>query len=121
HVSGIGAPHLVDPSRLLSSARRLYGDVLDTLYGEPVPVPEENVHVVGDVVPGLKCFPTPGHAEHHVSYLDDDATLYAGDAVGVRILPGQHVLPHAPPPEIDLEAWERTFDEILRRQPERLA
>jgi glyoxylase-like metal-dependent hydrolase (beta-lactamase superfamily II) len=121
HVSGIGAPHLVDPSRLEASARRLYGDAFDELWGELAPVPEENLHVVGDRVLGLACFPTPGHASHHVSYLDDDGTLYAGDAAGVRILPHTTVLPPTPPPEFDLETWLRTFDEIESRMPARLA
>jgi glyoxylase-like metal-dependent hydrolase (beta-lactamase superfamily II) len=121
HVSAVGAPHVVDPTRLIASARRLYGDTLDTLYGEPFPVPAENVEEAGAVVAGLECFPSPGHASHHVCYVGDDGTLYAGDAAGVRILPGRHVLPHAPPPDIDLEAWDRTFDEILRHDPERLA
>src|SRR5205814_1306662 len=58
---------------------------------------------------------------HHVSYLAADRTLYAGDAVGVRIRPGEYVFPAAPPPEIDLEAWEQTFREIERRRPARLA
>ena len=121
HVSGIGAPHLVDPARLETSARRLYGEAFDTLWGELVPVPEENVHVVGDRVLGLDCFPTPGHASHHVSYLDVDGTLYAGDACGVRIQPGRYVMPPTPPPEFDLAPWQATIDEIERRQPERLA
>ncbi|HEX5246252.1 MAG TPA: MBL fold metallo-hydrolase [Gaiellaceae bacterium] len=121
HVSEIGAPHLVDPSRLERSARRLYGDAFDTLWGELAPVPEANLHVVGDRVLGLECFPTPGHASHHVSYLDDDGTLYAGDAAGVRIQPGKYVIPPTPPPEFDLEIWQRTIDEIERRAPERLA
>jgi glyoxylase-like metal-dependent hydrolase (beta-lactamase superfamily II) len=121
HVSDVGAPHVVDPSRLVASARRLYGDTLDELYGEPLAVPRENVQIVADEAAGLKSFPSPGHASHHVCYLGDDGTLYAGDATGVRILPGTHVFPHAPPPDIDLKAWERTFDEVLRRQPERLA
>jgi len=121
HVSEIGSPHLVDPARQISSARRIYGDTLDTLFGEPLPVPEENVHVVGDHVVGLACFPSPGHASHHVCYVHGDGTLYAGDACGVRLLGAQQVLPHAPPPDIDLEGWERTFDEVLRHQPERLA
>ena len=106
HVSDIGAPHVADPSRLISSARRLYGDTLDTLYGEPLPVPEENIEIVWGTAAGLKSFPTPGHASHHVSYLDDEGTLYAGDAAGVRILPGEHVFPPAPPPDVDVEAWE---------------
>src|SRR5947199_8263836 len=66
-------------------------------------------------------FPTPGHASHHVSYLDDSGTLYAGDATGVRVLPARYVFPAAPPPDIDLEAWHRTLDVIERRRPERLA
>ena len=121
HVSGIGAPHLVDPSRLDRSARRLYAESFDTLWGELAPVPEENVHVVGDTVLGLECFPTPGHASHHVSYLDADGTLYAGDAAGVRIQPGRYVVPPTPPPDFDLELWQRTIDEMERRDPERLA
>jgi glyoxylase-like metal-dependent hydrolase (beta-lactamase superfamily II) len=121
HVSEIGAPHLVDPSRLESSARRLYGDDFDRLWGELAPVPEENVHVVGSSVLGLECFPSPGHASHHVCYMDGEGTLYAGDAAGVRIMPDRHILPVAPPPEIDLEAWERTIDELELRAPDRLA
>ena len=121
HVSEIGAPHLVDPERLERSARRLYGDEFDTLWGELVPVPEQNVHPVGPEVLGLECFPTPGHASHHVCYLDGDGTLYAGDATGVRIQPSRAVLAPTPPPEFDLAAWQKTLDEIERRNPERLA
>jgi glyoxylase-like metal-dependent hydrolase (beta-lactamase superfamily II) len=121
HVSAVGAPHLIAPERLERSARRLYGDTFDTLWGELAPIPEGNVHVVGDRVLGLDCFPTPGHASHHVCYLDRDGTLYAGDAAGVRIQPGRFVLPPTPPPEFDLETWQQTLAEIERRDPERLA
>ena len=121
HVSEIGAPHVVDPSRLEASARRLYGDAFDDLWGELAPVPEANVHVAGEHVLGLDCFPSPGHASHHVRYLDADGTLYAGDAVGVRIQPGRHVLPVAPPPDVDVEAWHTTIDDIEARRPERIA
>jgi glyoxylase-like metal-dependent hydrolase (beta-lactamase superfamily II) len=121
HVSAIGAPHLVDPSRLEQSARRLYGESFDVLWGELAPVPEKNVHVVGDHVLGLDCFPTKGHASHHVSYLDADGTLYAGDAAGVRLPGGRTVLPPTPPPEIDVDVWEATLDEIERRGPSCLA
>ena len=120
HVSEVGAPHLVDPSRLERSARRLYGDTFDSLWGELAPVPEENVHVAGARVLGLECFPAPGHASHHVCYFDG-TTLYAGDAAGVRIQPAETVLPPTPPPDVDLEAWERTLREIERRRPEQLA
>ncbi len=121
HVSEVGAPHLIDPSKLDASARRLYGDAFDELWGELAPVPAENVHEVGDAVLGLECFPTPGHAWHHVSYLDAEGTLYAGDAVGVRLEGAQFVMPPCPPPEIDLDAWEKTIREIERRAPAHLA
>ncbi|MBA2641574.1 MAG: MBL fold metallo-hydrolase [Actinobacteria bacterium] len=121
HVSEIGAPHLVDPSKLEASARRLYGTAFDALWGELVPVPTANVNVVEEDVVGLECFPTPGHASHHVSYLAADGTLYAGDAAGVRIVPGRFVLPPCPPPEFDRDLWLRTIDEIERRTPGRLA
>jgi glyoxylase-like metal-dependent hydrolase (beta-lactamase superfamily II) len=121
HVAEVGAPHLVDPSRLEASARRLYGDAFDDLWGELAPVPEANVNVVGDRVVGLSCFPTPGHASHHVCYVHEDGTLYAGDAAGVRIQPHRTVLPPTPPPEFDLDAWLATLDEIGRRSPQRLA
>jgi len=121
HVSEIGAPHIIDPSRLEASARRLYGDAFDDLWGELAPVPEDNVRAVGERVLGLECFPTPGHASHHVSYLDDAGTLYAGDAAGVRIQPHSTVLPPTPPPEFDLETWLRTLEQIERRAPARLA
>jgi glyoxylase-like metal-dependent hydrolase (beta-lactamase superfamily II) len=120
HVSEIGAPHLVDPSRLEASARRLYGEDFDRLWGELAPVPAENVHGVGERVLGLDCFATPGHASHHVCYADG-ATIYAGDAAGVRIRPSEVVLPPTPPPDVDVEAWNATIDELERRGPERLA
>lgn len=121
HVSEVGAPHLIDPRRLEDSARRLYGDAFDALWGELAPVPAENVDVVGGEVLGLECFPTTGHAWHHVSYLDESGVLYAGDAAGVRLEGARFVMPPLPPPEIDLEAWDRTIDEIERRAPGALA
>lgn len=121
HVSDVGLPHLVDPGRLKTSARRLYGDAFDALWGELAPVPADNVRPADDTVAGLACFPTTGHASHHVSYLHEDGTLYAGDAAGVRIDPGRFVFAPTPPPDVDLEAWERTLDEIGRREPRRLA
>jgi len=121
HVSAIGAPHLVDPSRLEASARRLYGSAFDELWGELAPVPEENVHVVGGEAVGLACFPSPGHASHHVCFAHEDGTLYAGDAAGVRIAPSRLVLPPTPPPDIDVAAWYATLDELERRAPKQLA
>jgi glyoxylase-like metal-dependent hydrolase (beta-lactamase superfamily II) len=120
HVSEVGAPHLVDPSRLERSARRLYGDEFDRLWGELAPVPEDRIEVIGERVLELEAWPTPGHASHHVSFLAPDGSCYAGDAAGVRIAPSSFIAPVAPPPDIDLEAWERSLDEIEARQPKRL-
>jgi glyoxylase-like metal-dependent hydrolase (beta-lactamase superfamily II) len=118
-VSPIGMPHLVDPAKLVGSARRLFPN-FDALWGPVTPVPEGNLHVAdGDVV-GWEAFPTPGHASHHVAY-ERDGTILAGDAAGVRIVPSDYVQPVSPPPDIDLEAWRRSVDEIARRAPERLA
>ncbi len=121
HVSAIGAPHLVDPSRLEASARRLYGSAFDELWGELVPVSEDSIHIVGDRVVGLECFASPGHASHHVCFAHEDGTLYAGDAAGVRIAPSRLVLPPTPPPDIDVVAWSATIDELERRAPKQLA
>jgi glyoxylase-like metal-dependent hydrolase (beta-lactamase superfamily II) len=120
HVSEVGAPHLVDPSRLERSARRLYGGDFDRLWGELAPVPEEAVEIVGDRVLELEAWPTPGHASHHVSFLAPDGSCYAGDAAGVRIAPLSFIAPVSPPPDIDVDAWHRTIDTIEARRPERL-
>ena len=120
YVSGVGAPHLVDPSRLERSARRLYGDDFDRLWGELAAVPAEAVEIVGERVLGLEAWATPGHASHHLSFLASDGTCYAGDAAGVRITPLSFIAPVSPPPDIDVEAWERSLDEIEARRPARL-
>jgi glyoxylase-like metal-dependent hydrolase (beta-lactamase superfamily II) len=119
HVSEIGAPHLVDPSRLERSARRLYEN-FDELWGELAPVPEEAIELVGERVLDLEAWPTPGHASHHVSYLAPDGTCFAGDAAGVKIAPATLLAPVSPPPDIDVEAWERTLDSIDSRAAKRL-
>jgi glyoxylase-like metal-dependent hydrolase (beta-lactamase superfamily II) len=119
-VSEIGAPHLVDPTKLLASAARLWGENMQW-FGEVIPVPETNVAVLGDEVLGLECFPTPGHASHHVTYFDPrDGTLYPGDTAGVRILPHRYVAPLCPPPDVDLEAWHRSLDAMELRGPKQL-
>jgi glyoxylase-like metal-dependent hydrolase (beta-lactamase superfamily II) len=119
-VSEIGAPHLVDPSRLERSARRLYGDLFDPLWGELAAVPEHNVRLAQGDVLGWESFPTQGHASHHVSYFRD-GILLAGDAAGVRMPGVSYVLPVSPPPDIDVEAWHATAAAIRARQPERMA
>jgi glyoxylase-like metal-dependent hydrolase (beta-lactamase superfamily II) len=119
-VSPVGAPHLVDPSRLERSARRLYGDLFDALWGPLLPVPEANVRLAEGDVLGWEAFPTVGHATHHVSYLRE-GTLLAGDACGVRMAPSSYVLPVSPPPDLDVPAWHATAAEIRRRDPDRIA
>jgi glyoxylase-like metal-dependent hydrolase (beta-lactamase superfamily II) len=120
-VAEAGAPHLVDPSRLERSARRLFGGDYDRLWGEVAPVPEENIRLAGDRVLGLECFPSPGHAEHHVTCVDGDGTMYGGDAAGVRVVPARYAFAPTPPPEVDVEAWHRSLDEMEERRPQRLA
>jgi glyoxylase-like metal-dependent hydrolase (beta-lactamase superfamily II) len=119
-VSEVGAPHIADPSRLERSARRLYGESFDILWGELAAVPERSIRVVERRAAGLEVFDAPGHASHHVCYFDGE-TLYAGDAAGVRIQPHASVLPPTPPPDVDVEAWHRTLEAIERRAPARLA
>jgi glyoxylase-like metal-dependent hydrolase (beta-lactamase superfamily II) len=119
-VSEIGAPHLADPSRLERSARRLYGDAFDVLWGELAPVPRDSIHIAQGDVLGWEAFPSPVHASHHVSYFRD-GTLLAGDAAGVRMPGSEYVLPVSPPPDIDVELWHATAAAIRARSPERLA
>jgi glyoxylase-like metal-dependent hydrolase (beta-lactamase superfamily II) len=119
-VSEIGAPHLVDPSRLESSARRLFGEAFDRLWGSSTPVPGSNIRIAAGDAAGWEAFPTPGHASHHVCYFRD-GTLLAGDACGVRIPPSAYVQPVSPPPDIDLEAWRASIDAIEQRDPDELA
>ncbi|HUE28909.1 MAG TPA: MBL fold metallo-hydrolase, partial [Solirubrobacteraceae bacterium] len=118
-----GAPHVIDPSRLLESARRLYGADMERLWGETVPVPERNVRVLrgGErVIDGaFEVAYTPGHASHHVSYLRD-GTAFVGDVGGVRITPGSLTVPPTPPPDIDVEAWHESIDRIRAWSPERV-
>jgi glyoxylase-like metal-dependent hydrolase (beta-lactamase superfamily II) len=121
HVSEIGAPHLVDPSRLERSARRLYGEDFDRLWGELAPVPEANVHTVGARVLGFECFPSPGHASHHVCYLHEPTdTAFVGDVGGVRI-EGGPIIPPTPPPDIDLDLWHESLRTVAAWDPARLA
>ena len=114
-----GARHLIDPSRLLESAGRLYGEEMDRLWGEVLPVPADRVRsleggerlVVGDRQ--LEVANTPGHASHHVSYFDrSSGVAYVGDTAGVRTPKADFVLPPTPPPDVDLEAWRASIERI---------
>ncbi len=118
-----GARHLMDPARLLDSARRLYGEDMDRLWGECLPVPEPNIRALAGgerILDGFEVAYTPGHAPHHVCYLRE-GTAFVGDVAGVRIMPESLTIPPTPPPDIDLDAWHRSIEEIRGWAPERLA
>ncbi|MFZ0043090.1 MAG: MBL fold metallo-hydrolase [Solirubrobacteraceae bacterium] len=119
-----GAPHLVDPSRLYESAGRLYGDDMERLWGEMLPVPEDNINIVvgGERIHDdrFEVAYTPGHASHHVSYFNE-GTAFVGDVGGVRITPATLTVPPTPPPDIDVEAWHESIARVAAWKPERLA
>ncbi len=124
-----GARHLVDPSKLVTSATRLYGDDMQRLWGEIVPVPQDRLIVLqgGERLDGWggdgpwQVAYTPGHAQHHVSYLHEPSgTVYAGDVAGVRIGDGP-IMPPTPPPDIELDLWRASLDTITAWAPRRLA
>jgi glyoxylase-like metal-dependent hydrolase (beta-lactamase superfamily II) len=124
YVHEVGHPHLVDPSKLVKSATRIYGESMDELWGEARPVPEDRVVILKDgegteAAGGvLVAHDTPGHAYHHLAYLEPDSgTLFTGDVAGIR-LPGQsYVRPPTPPPEIDVEAWVKSINHIREIDP----
>jgi glyoxylase-like metal-dependent hydrolase (beta-lactamase superfamily II) len=127
YVHEIGAKHLNDPSRLLKSAARLWGDSLQQIFGEFVPVPTENIHILNGGedfnIAGRKIEVayTPGHAAHHVSYFDQSTgTAFTGDVTGLRLPGFDFVAPLTPPPDIDLDAWDRSLAEIEKRNPARV-
>ena len=127
YVHKLGAPHMIDPSRLLASAARLWPDNLHQLFGETLPVPKENLHILegGETLTlgarKLEVAYTPGHASHHVSYFDAaEGLAFVGDTTGIRIDNGPYILPATPPPDISLEIWETSFAAILERRPSRL-
>ena len=123
YVHEVGAPHMRDPSRLLESAKRLYGDDMDRLWGEFVAVPESQLHSLSGgerLFDAFEVAYTPGHASHHVSYLHQQ-TAFVGDVGGVRITNGGPTIPPMPPPDLDLQAWHESIDLVRRWQPRRLA
>jgi glyoxylase-like metal-dependent hydrolase (beta-lactamase superfamily II) len=116
-----GAPHLADPSRLLASATRLYGDRMDHLWGEFAPVPQERIVALSGgerIEGGIDVEYTPGHASHHVSYFEEaTGDAFVGDVCGVRLPPHEYVIPPTPPPDIDVELWLRSLDIVAARRP----
>lgn len=126
-VHGRGALHLADPTKLLASAGRLYAQDMDRLWGDVKPVPAANLRVVdgGETlqVAGreVKVEYTPGHASHHVSYLDTASRVaFVGDTAGICRGSGSYVMPPTPPPDIDLDAWRASGAKILAWDPHTL-
>ena len=127
HVHKNGAPHVIDPSKLLASAQRLWPSDLQRLFGETLPVPAENLRILegGETLTlgsrKVEAVYTPGHASHHVSYFDKaEGVAFVGDTAGVRIEGNSFVMPATPPPDIDLGIWDTSFAAILERKPARL-
>ena len=122
-----GASHMVDPAKLLQSAARLYGDEMQRLFGEFLPVPAANLHVLegGEVLKlgsrRLQVLYTPGHAHHHVTYFDPaDGVAFVGDTAGISINGHPFILPATPPPDISIELWETSLDAIANLHPQKL-
>lgn len=127
HVHARGAPHLADPARLLDSARRIYRDDMDRLWGAFEAVDARQLVVlsggerltIGDR--RLRVAYTPGHAWHHLAYLEETTGVaFVGDVAGEASQHGTPALPAAPPPDIDLEAWKPSLDLIASWGPEAL-
>src|SRR5438045_4060018 len=127
YVHKLGAPHMIDPSKLLASAARLWPDTLQQLFGEAVPVPTENLRILegGETIHlgsrKIEVAYTPGHASHHVSYFEDaEGVAFVGDTAGIKIEGHSYAMPATPPPDIDLKIWDGSFTAILERKPKRL-
>lgn len=122
-----GAPHLIDPSRLIASATQVFGDRMDLLWGKILPIPADRIRVLSGgerLAFGSRRFEvlyTPGHAWHHVAYLEEAGrTAYVGDVGGIRIPTIPHAVPVTPPPDFDLEVWLSSLDSIEAWAPRRL-
>lgn len=125
YVHNKGAPHLIDPTKFIASASRIYGERMQELWGEIVPVPERRVRVLddGDIFTvadrRLEIHYTPGHAIHHVVFYDvHTGELFTGDAAGVRLQNIDCLRPPTPPPDIDLETWYETITKLKQLRPD---
>jgi glyoxylase-like metal-dependent hydrolase (beta-lactamase superfamily II) len=127
YVHSRGATHLMDPSKLLHSAARLYGESMERLFGEFLPVPACNLHALegGEVLAlgsrQLQVLYTPGHASHHVTYFDSAVGIaFVGDTAGISINGHPFILPATPPPDISVELWDASLDAIANLHPQKL-
>ncbi len=126
-VHRVGAPHLIDPSKLLKSAARIYGDDMDRLWGDVLPVPAERVVILDDgdtILAGnrtLQALDSPGHASHEMAFYDPmSGVLFTGDIAGVRLGNAPYVRPPTPPPEFDPERWQASLARLRSLRPRRL-
>ena len=126
YVHRVGAPHLLNPEKLIASATRIYGDRMDTLWGEFLPVPQSQLIVPKDteaiIIGNAEFIPldTPGHAEHHFAYLFEDI-CFSGDVGGVRIPGYQYLRVPMPPPELHIERWHESIALLRRQKMKRIA
>lgn len=126
-VHEFGAKHMIDPSKLLASAGRLYGGEMQRLYGDVLPVPEENIRPLagGETVSvGKRKFDilyTPGHASHHLTFWDaQDRIAFVGDVAGITVEGDSFIMPATPPPDIDMALWNKSLDTIEALRPEKI-
>ena len=126
YVHPVGAPHMLNPEKLIASATRIYGDKMQTLWGEFLPVPEDQLKVPKDAeaiaIGNAEFIPlhTPGHAEHHYAYLFEDI-CFSGDVGGVRIPGYQYLRVPMPPPELHIERWHESIARLRKEKPARIA
>lgn len=125
YVHKLGASHLIDPSKLISSAQRIYGERMHKLWGEIEPVSKDQVKILeGNEILNvagrrLEVHYTPGHASHHIICFDaHSGELFAGDVAGVHLQGIDYVRPPTPPPDLDLEAWSDSLDLLKRLRPD---
>jgi len=125
HVHELGAPHLVNPEKLLASAERLYGGLMDSLWGELIPVQPAQVAIMHDqevtMIGNLSvcALDVPGHASHHLVFLIGDA-CFSGDIAGIRLSPQQYISLPMPPPDFHLEQWRSSLQRIRQHHPQRI-
>src|SRR4030043_1821101 len=125
HVHENGAPHLINPEKLLASAGRLYGSMMDSLWGEFIPVQSDHLTIMHDQevtqIANLtvRALDVPGHANHHLVYLIGDA-CFSGDIAGIRLSPHHYLSLPLPPPDFHLEMWRQSIQYIQKYDPARI-
>ncbi|MFT3894536.1 MAG: MBL fold metallo-hydrolase [Anaerolineales bacterium] len=126
YVHPVGAPHMLNPEKLIASATRIYGDKMDTLWGEFLPVPQDQLIIPNDAeairIGNAEFIPlnTPGHAEHHYSYLFEDV-IFSGDVGGVRIPGYRYLRVPMPPPELHIERWHESITRLHKQNVTHIA